>query len=401
VSGMNSAAAACAAILALCVVSNSGSARVASGAALEACIRAEVKSADFSGVVSIAQSGGGITVANGFLAGPGSAPMSPNAQFNIGSAGKMWTGVAIGQLIDAKKMSLDDAIGRYVDGLTPDAAAVTIRHLLTHSGGLGNYFVPENIAVIKSARNLSDLKPLVAGSKPAFAPGARSEYSNTGFLLLGLAIEKATGQRYGDYLQTHVFAPADMTLSGMMPAGPSLRAVGMTNWPDPEDALPAPPQGAQAGPPPGPGRPQLPPPGPLRRSAEAEIMGSSAGGGYSTAADMQRFYAALFAGKLTSTSMLHALTSPQIMLLPARRSMPSISYGFGFSAADYKGRAWVGHNGGLPGGNVATMTFPKDRTTLVVMANRDPPSADEMMRKIQSMVFDAGACSPGPAPAPG
>lgn len=382
---------------------------LASGAALQQCLAAAAQRTGFSGVVSIAQPAGATIVTSGQMAAPGSAAMRADAQFNIGSAGKMWTGVAIAQLVDAKKLALDDAIGTYVSGLTPEAGKVTVRQLLTHSGGMGNFFVPENLPVLEKARSLNDLKPLVMGARPAFAPGSRSEYSNSGFLLLGLIIEQVSGQSYGDYLQRQLFAPAGMTHSGMFPATTG-RAIGMTNLPVMDEGGPppgpppgahngpplGPPPGAQGGPPPAGGPMMLPPPpmGPLRPSDEAIMMGSSAGGSFSTAPDLQRFFAALLAGRLTSPAMLKELTSPQIELLPAKGPLPAVHYGLGFSLADYKGHGWTGHNGGLPGGNIATAAFVADQTTAVVMANRDPPMADMMLRQVQAMLFEPGACKP-------
>lgn len=382
---------------------HAASAQKPTDAMLQQCVAAEAKKSGFSGVISITRPSSAMTYAQGHMGGLGSAKMLPDAQFNIGSAGKMWTAVAIAQLMDAKKITLDDPIGRHVSGLMPEAAAVTIRQLLTHSAGLGNFFVPENLPLLSRARSLVELKPLLTNDKPAFAPGSKSQYSNSGFLLLGLIIESVSGESYGDYLQKNVFAPAGMTRSGMMPADPKVRAIGMTNMPedgDPEEDLLsrprlAPPRGAQPGPSPGgsSGSMMMPPPGPLRPAPEAQMMGTSAGGSFSTPSDMQRFFAALLAGKLTSTSMRDALISPQIEILPAKGPLPAIYYGFGFTVADHKGHGWFGHNGGLPGGNVATAVFAKDQITTVIMANRDPPAADIMLRRVQVMLFDGGICS--------
>lgn len=396
------------AIAALCAAGSATIAKRPAPSPLQQCIADEAKKSGFSGVVSIVRPAGNVSFAQGAMGGKGSTPMQTNAQFNIGSAGKMWTAVSIAQLVDAGKLGLDDPIGRHVGGLTKEAEAVTIRQLLTHSGGMGNFFVPENLEVMRRARTLSDLKPLILAEKPMFPPGSRSQYSNSGFLLLGLIIEKASGQSYADYLQKNIFAPAGMTASGVMPAAAKVRAIGMTNFPEDGEGPGAPPPGpppgppppgAQPGPPPPGGQPgpppgpiMMPPPGPLRVSPEAQMMGSSAGGSYSTPVDMQRFFAALMAAKLTSPAMRDALTSRQIEMLPAKGPLPAINYGLGFMVAGYQGHGWFGHNGGLPGGNVATAVFPKDQVTTIVMSNRDPPAADMMMRRVQEMLFDGGGC---------
>jgi D-alanyl-D-alanine carboxypeptidase len=398
------------AIATLCAPASGETAKAYSSAALLQCIVSEAQKIRFSGVVSITRPAGANVHAQGVMGGPGSSAIKPGAQFNLGSVGKMFTAVAVAQLVDAGKIALDDPIGRYVDGLTPEASAVTVRQLLTHSGGLGNFFTPDTLPTLQKARGLSDLKPLITDAKPAFAPGSRFQYSNSDFLALGLMIERVSGQSFGTYLDRHVFRPAGMTLSSIKPAPAAQRAIGMTTMPE----LPPPGAGVMRGPmmmpPPGPSGnagapviilqgppgatagPMMPPPGPLRPAAEAAIDGNSASGGYSTAADMQRFFAAFLAGKLTSIPMRDALMAAQIEVSPAKNGVPARYYGLGFGVGSYKGHRWTGHNGGALGVNVEALTFPDDQTTIVIMANRDPPMASGLLRKVQAMVFDGAPC---------
>jgi D-alanyl-D-alanine carboxypeptidase len=383
---------------------------------LRQCVEQSARAADFSGVISISRPNGNFAYAQGAMAGPGSPAMLSDAQFNIGSAGKMWTAVSIAQLVDARKLNLDDPVGQHLSGLTPQASAVTIRQLLSHSGGMGNFFAPENLEPMKRARSLSDLAPLIANAVPEFTPGSKTVYSNSGFLILGLVIERVSGQSYGDYVRDNIFARANMTNSGMLPGPVATRATGMTNMPVFDADGPPPPRNGNGprmmGPPPGQGNgppigppprvkmgpqgaggpPMGPPRGPLRISDEAVLMGTSAGGSFSTPSDMQKFFTALNTGRLTSTTMLEALTRQQTELLPALGSLPAVYYGLGFSAGTLNGHRWSGHGGGAPGLNVSTATFPADQTTVVVMSNRDPPAADMMMRKIQGVMFDGVAC---------
>jgi D-alanyl-D-alanine carboxypeptidase len=370
-------------------------------AELQKCIAGEAAQSGFSGVVSVARQDGTVSIGQGKMAGATSAALSPTAQFNLGSVSKMFTAVAVAQLIDAKKVSLEDPIGRYVSDLTPEAAKVTVKQLLTHSGGLGNFFTPDNLPLIQKARSLSELKPLVAGASPAFSPGLRFEYSNSGFLLLGLLVEKVSGQTFANYLQKHIFAPAGMTRSSLMPGASSIRALGMTVMPEmpppappgmpgPRDVPNTPPPGRQSGQ----MEPELPPPGPLRPAIEAALPGTPAGGSYSTAADMQRFFAALLASKLTSDAMRDMLTAPQIVALPAKGDLPERSYGMGFGMGAHGQHRWFGHNGGTLGANVETMTFPESRITVVIMANRDPPVASSLLRKVLPILFDGAPCRP-------
>ena len=366
------------------------------GPALDRCIAAEAGRLHFSGVVSVARPEGTITWSQG-ASGAASAQAGADTRFNLASAGKMFTAVAVAQLVDAGKVRLDDPIGLQVKGLTPQAAAVTVRQLLTHSSGLGNFFTPDNLPAIEKARSVSDLLPLVTAEKPSFPPGSRFDYSNSGFLLLGALIERASGLGYGQYLDQHVFRPAGMVASGLDAGPASTRAVGMTNLP----AHPPRPPAGGAGPGhPGPGRGGPPPQGPLRPAPEAALHGTPAGGGYSTAADLQRFFAALAAGRLTSAAMLKELTSPQIVAAPAKGELPQLDYGLGFGVGAASGHRWFGHNGGAPGVNAETAAYPGDRITVIVLSDRDPPGATRLFRKLQAALFDPEVMSSCAAAAP-
>jgi D-alanyl-D-alanine carboxypeptidase len=333
-------------------------------ASLVDCVGAEAEQSSFSGVVSVARPGGTTTYVHGDLGKAGGPPIGASARFNLGSASKMFTAVAVAQLVDAGKVGLNDPIGLGVKGLNPEAAAVTVRQLLTHSSGLGNFFSPDNLPAIEKARTVSELLPLVAQDKPSFAPGSRFQYSNTGFLLLGILIERVSGQSYGQYLDLHIFAPARMVASGLDPGPASTQAVGMTT---------------------------MPAHGPLRSAPEAALHGNPAGGCYSTAPDLQRFFAALLNGQLTSAEMLKALSSPQIVVAKESPASPQVDYGLGFGVGATHGHRWFGHNGGAPGVNVETAAYPDDRTAVVVMSNRDPPAASNLFRKLRALLFEPDA----------
>ena len=342
------------------------------GTPLADCIAAEAQKLDFSGVVSVAQPQGTTTYAHGALGAAGSPAIGAETRFNLASAGKMFTAVAVAQLVDAGKVRLDDPIGQHLKGLTPQASAVTIRQLLTHSSGLGNFFSPEHLPTLRKARTVAELLPLVTAEKPSFPPGSRFQYSNTGFLLLGALIERVSGQSFGQYLGAHVFAPAQMEASGLDPGPASAQAEGLTAMR-----------------------------GPLSVAPEAALHGNPAGGSYSTAPDLQRFFVALQGGRLTSAAMLEQLIRPQILAAPAKGNLPQLDYGFGFGVGTFEGHRWFGHNGGAPGVNVETAAYPADRVAVVVMSNRDPPTATALFRKLQGLLFDPDALRSCAARPPG
>ena len=137
-----------------------------------------------------------------------------NTKFNLGSMNKMFTAVAIMQLVENKSIHLDDSIDNYVDESwlpLEITSKVNIHHLLTHTSGLGSYFNATFWNASRAGyRNVDDFKPLVKGESLAFAPGEKYMYSNTGMLLLGVIIEKVTGKDYFEYVDQNIFQPAQM-----------------------------------------------------------------------------------------------------------------------------------------------------------------------------------------------
>src|SRR6266581_144441 len=140
-------------------------------------------------------------------------------RFRIGSMNKMFTATATLQLVQAGKLGLNDPLGKYLtDYPNKDLAAkVTIYQLLTHTGGTGDIFGPEFQAHRLELRTLDDYVKLYGSRALAFEPGSKWEYSNYGFILLGVVIESVSGQSYYDYVRDHVYKPAGMTTSGSEP----------------------------------------------------------------------------------------------------------------------------------------------------------------------------------------
>jgi D-alanyl-D-alanine carboxypeptidase len=393
-----------AAIVALVSIVFAGSA-FADASPLQHCLAQKAESEDFSGVIAAGERGRTLAfLARGHLAGKGSAAITARTRFNLGSASKMFTATAVGQLIDGGKVRFDDPIGRFVKGLTPEASRVTVRQLLTHSSGLGDFFQPQNMAAMINARTASDILPLVAAEKPAFAPGSRFAYSNSGFALLGILIERVSGLSYGEYLARNIFGPAGMTDSGLDPKPLATLAIGMTALDPTAGAVFRGPKTSQLQVPPrvsnsglvliGPdgrrvtpdhagARPQL-----HAAPGAAEGYGTPAGGLFSTVLDMQHFASAFLDRRLTSAATAAALTSPQIVAAPATASRPARYYGYGFGVGTEQGRAWFGHNGGTLGANTELAVFPDDRLTLTVLSNRDPPMATDMFHYLRALILN-------------
>jgi D-alanyl-D-alanine carboxypeptidase len=278
-------------------------------------------------------------------------PNTVSTRFRIGSMNKMFTAVAILQLVEAGKVKLTAPLGTYL----PDypnrqvATKVTIHQLLTHTGGTGDIFGPEFDAHRKELRTLADYVRLYGTRGPEFEPGSRWAYSNYGFVLLGVVIERVTGHSYYDYVQAHIYAPAGMTRSGSLPEDRAVpgRSIGYTKSPGSTAWLP--------------------------NTDTLPYRGTSAGGGYSTVEDLARFAHALLSDKLLSPDSTKLLISGKVKAGPGAR------YAYGFEdARDADGNGWVGHGGGAPGMNGDLKIYPKTGYVVAVLANLDPPAAQRI-----------------------
>ncbi|MFL6194233.1 MAG: serine hydrolase domain-containing protein [Thermoanaerobaculia bacterium] len=271
-------------------------------------------------------------------------PATTDTQFRLGSMNKMFTAVATLQLVEAGKLSLDDTVGK----ILPDypnqdiASQVTIRNLLTHTGGTGDIFGPDFVKNRLTLREHADYVKLYGARGLTHEPGAEFRYSNYGFVLLGRIIEKVTGMSYYDYVRANVFKPAGMASTDSLSEEDKVpsRAIGYYKpegkWAPNTDTLP--------------------------------WRGTAAGGGYSTVGDLLRFAQALESGKLISKKMLAQATTPF-----------KEDYGFGFGMEGEGSLKSYGHNGGAPGMNGELRIYPQLGYVLVSLANIDPPAASRMV----------------------
>ncbi|EMP9871095.1 TPA: serine hydrolase domain-containing protein [Klebsiella pneumoniae] len=205
-------------------------------------------------------------------------PNTLDTKFYFASMGKMVTGVAITQLIQAGKIKLDDPIIKFL----PDypnkelASKATIFHLLTHSGGTGEIWGPEFRDGADNLKEHADFIKLFGERPLLFEPGSKFGYSNYGMLILGRIIEVVSGQSYFDYVRENIFKPAGMNSTDNLPKDPAIPglAVNYTK------------QGGETY------------PDGLRPSVEPLYRGMASGGGHSTVGDWTRFAEAVMNHKL-------------------------------------------------------------------------------------------------------
>lgn len=283
-------------------------------------------------------------------------PNNIDTKFNLGSMNKMFTATAVARLVEARRLSFDDPIGRFIDEswLPRDVTAkITVRHLITHTSGLGSYF---NETYMKSSRDLfrklEDYKPLIKDDRPSFPPGERFQYSNTGMFLLGVIIEKVTGEDYFDHIRRTIYEPAGMTGSDCYEMDRPVENLAIGYSPDPDS------------------------PYKWQNNLYKHVLkGGPAGGGFSTVKDLHKFALALLSGKLVSRSTREMMWT----------DFKGARYGYGFAVGESPLGKVVGHSGGFPGINSQLDIYPEAGFIVAAMSNNDG-GASPLADKIRSIL---------------
>jgi len=320
-------------------------------AGVKALLRKRARVDQFSGAALVAKDGTVLfSGAYGLADRERGLANTLETRFRMGSMNKMFTAVAILQLVEAGKLALGDTVGKHLPTYPNKdlASKVTIRHLLTHTGGTGDIFGPEFDRNRLQLREHSDYVRLYGSRPPRFEPGTKYEYSNYGYVLLGAIIEAVSAESYYDYVREHIFLPAGMTATDSLPESEDVpnRSIGYMR------------------------------PSPFARSLQPNTgtlpwRGTAAGGGYSTVGDLARFAEALTSYELLSTASTQLLVTGKVAQGPG-----GPSYAFGFvDSRDKDGNGFVGHNGAAQGMNGDLRIYPKSGYVVAVLANLDPPAA--------------------------
>lgn len=304
-----------------------------------------VQKQDFSGCLSI--SDGKKTFfdqCRGLAERRFNVPVGQQTKFHIGSMNKMFTAVAIAQLIESGKLSWDDTLAQRVPEYPDQEAAqkITVWQLLHHTSGLGDFLVPELYQQREKFVQPADYLDLIARQPKVGEPGGEWSYSNAGYMLLGRIIENVSGESYFDYIQRHVFAPAGMHASGFdrvddtvpgLAVGYFREGVFATDWK--ADWLKVP------------------------------YSSSPAGGGFSSTADLQLFSNALLGCRLVTSATLAKMFEDPIPVGPG-------GYAAGFGERISHGRNIRGHSGGIEGTDANLAIVWETGATVVLTSNQGP-----------------------------
>ncbi len=274
-------------------------------------------------------------------------PATPDSVYQIGSMTKQFTAAGIMLLVENGTVSLDEAIDKYLPDLPLAWRGVTVRHLLTHTSGIKDF---ADLADTETERakdyTKAQIIALVSGAPLEFRPGEKWNYSNTGYFLLGMIIERVSGKPYEDFLRERIFQPLGMVdtrlndLNEIVPsraAGYVLRNGHLYN-----------------------GQPVSP----------THTYG--AGGLLSTAADLAKWDAALYTERVLRKSSLEQMLTPATLndSQPARNSVFNNYYGFGWFLGEIGRHKYADHGGVIPSPPTLSVSWTTDLQSLCSRTGR-------------------------------
>ena len=335
---------------------------------VEASIAEHLRQQPFSGVILISKGYNPVfSHAYGQANRSDLLPNRLNTRFGIASGGKVFTATAIAQLVDQGALSFDQSIRDFLDGALPNIdPKVTLRHLLSHTSGIPDYFDEskdddyEAVWQSKSVyhmRSAADFYPFIEDLPMQFAPGEKFSYNNMGFILLGRVIEKASGMRFQDYIEEKVFGPAWMRSSGYFFSDhlPENCALGYIEDPN-EDWH--------------------------NNLFSIPIVGHGDGGAYTTAADMGRFWKAFFENRLFSQDVLAEVLKSHAK--PGGED--NISYGLGIWICEAAAIRCYYLTGEDPGVDFYAACYPDQNLQFTVFGNSNGP-AWSLIKIIRNELF--------------
>ncbi len=311
---------------------------------------------DLSGSVLISQGGKPLLErAFGFADAKRTQKITLETRFNLGSGNKMFTAIAIAQLVEQGKLKYSDPLIQFLPDFPDPAFArkVTIHHLLSHTSGINEYWTSEFKQQRVQMKDLKQFLPWIYKVGTGFEPGSQFAYSNSNFILAGLIIEKASRMDYFEYIRQHIYKPLGMTASDSY-----LMDGSVPNLASPLKKTPAGWEVAPHG----------------RR-------GSSAGGGFSTPRDIVKYAQGLANGKVVSPASFKLLTTSKTRSLNS-----STDYGYGFILEQHGTLSSYGHGGITSGVNFEFRHFPHIDLTVVLFCNQDNGAYDDLRKNIIKLI---------------
>lgn len=321
-------------------------------AATDSLAKAAIEAGPIAGVAVAVARGPELILAKGYgLANvEHEVPITPRTVFRLASVTKQFTAAAILRLAQDGKLSVEDELTKYIPGYPTHGHHITIHHLLTHTSGIKDY-TANYVAWRRLDMTHEQVVAKFSSEPMEFAPGSKWSYSNSGYYLLGMIIEKVSGQSYAEYLRSTLFEPLGMTQTSYCHNDPLIphRAQGYA---------------IKAG-----------------RLVNAEIMSmtspGAAGGLCSTVGDMIVWTRALHGGKVI------APTFYQRMITPAKlNDGTATNYGYGLQIVMMDGHRSIEHEGGISGFGTSVGYYPDDSLIVVALNNTRYPTIRQNVARV-------------------
>jgi CubicO group peptidase (beta-lactamase class C family) len=327
--------------LTVCLTISFAAARTpAANAAVTDYVKAEMQRQHIPGLALLVVKSGKIVRVEGFgLANVElQVPVKPETIFQSGSVGKQFTATAVMMLVEEGKIGLDDPLTKYFADAPPSWKEVTVRELLSHTAGFGDY--PKDFNFRKDWTEDEELK-LIESIPLAYPPGTSWAYSNFGYVTLGILIHRVTGEFYGDFLQQRIFQPLGMTSTRVISEADIVpnRAAGYRLVK-----------------------------GELKNQEwVAPVLNTTADGSlYFSVLDLAKWNDALYTDKLLKRSSLNLMWT-QVKL---KNGQPNKgNYGFGWFIDERAGHRCIHHDGSWQGFQTAIDRYVDDQLTVVALAN--------------------------------
>lgn len=318
-------------------------------------LNAAMKVKRFAGTVLIARNGQPLVSKGYGMANiEDGAANTPQTKFRLGSVTKQFTSMAVMMLQEQGKLSVSDLACKYVPDCPAAWQPITIRQLLTHTAGIPNYTaLPEFRNFARTRMTVPAIVDLFKNQPLDFTPGEKYSYSNSGYILLGYIIERASGKTYQDFLRENIFGPLGMVNSGY--DGTMLlihRAAGYA----------------------------------FDANSNSEINSGyidmsvphAAGALYSTVGDLLLWDQALYSERLLSRKSLDEMFTPF-----------KSNYAYGWSVGKEGDRRTISHGGSIYGFASYIARYPDDRVTVIVLTNHEGAPAGAVARDLAAMAFGA------------
>jgi CubicO group peptidase (beta-lactamase class C family) len=297
-----------------------------------------------------------------------SVPIEPDMVFRIGSVTKQFTAAAILLLEQRGKLSVDDDIRKHLPDYPTAGRTIRIEHLLTHTSGIRSYTdMPAFWERMREDLTVDELIATFRDEPLGFEPGEKYAYNNSGYVLLGAIIEKASGKSYEAFLRENIFEPLGMS---------------RTYYGSASRIIPGRAQGYA---------------GANGEFANAEYLSMTlpyaAGSLLSTVDDLSKWDRALYGTDLLSRASLEAWWKPYRLA-----SGDVIDYGYGWGLSSYRGRQVIGHGGGINGFLCQVLRVPEERVFVAVLTNRAEEKADPdlVARKLAAAALGEPLADPKP-----